>query len=276
MLVFSRWLRFLLPVLFFLGSSDQLHGQAKINIDQLSFYTNYNALRIPNGFNDNLDEGYAWNFGAEVQTAKHWSVNLYHFRDYDGYQQLTVPVWGAPLSYYNKRIPWASRYTETYGMLRLYTESNYYSKSSELRTKDLYGFYFAFGYAVQTFDARYWTSEQFVEEYINDLGEPDFRIESYIDKIDIFVLDRGSQFGIGFKNFHTTYAYTDIMLLSSAYTRDYRRINSNISPDYRRIANDDPIDIDQVQGDALTYVWARNGRGILLNICIGINLDFRK
>lgn len=274
MLVCARWIRFLLPVLLIFSGFSQLRAQAKFDINQFSFYTNYNAIRIPNGFNDNLDEGYAWNLGSEIQFADYWSLNLYHFRDYDGYQQLTVPVWGAPLSYYDARIPWASRYTENYAMIRLYTESNYYSKSSELRNKDLYGFYFSFGYGVQTFNARYWSSEDFVEEYINADGDNDFRINSYIDKVDIFILDRGTQFGAGFKNFHTQYVYTDIMLLSSAYSRDFRIINSSVSPDYRRVTNDDPLDIDQLQGDALTHVWARNGRGLMLNICIGINLDF--
>ena len=274
MLICARWIRFLLPVLLFFSGFSQLRAQAKLDINQFSFYTNYNAIRIPNGFNDNLDEGYAWNLGSEIQFADYWSLNLYHFRDYDGYQQLTVPIWGAPLSYYDARVPWASRYTENYGMIRLYTESNYYSKSSELRNKDLYGFYFSFGYGVQTFNARYWSSEDFVEEYINADGDNDFRINSYIDKVDIFILDRGTQFGAGFKNFHTQYVYTDIMLLSSAYSRDFRIINSKVSPDYRRITNDDPLDIDQLQGDALTHVWAKNGRGLMLNICVGINLDF--
>lgn len=274
MLVCARWIRFLLPVLLIFSGFNQLRAQAKLDINQFSFYTNYNAIRIPNGFNDNLDEGYAWNLGSEIQFADYWSINLYHFRDYDGYQQLTVPIWGAPLSYYDARVPWASKYTENYAMIRLYTESNYYSKSSELRNKDLYGFYFSFGYGVQTFNARYWSSEDFVEEYINADGDNDFRINSYIDKVDIFILDRGTQFGAGFKNFHTQYVYTDIMLLSSAYSRDFRIINSKVSPDYRRVANDDPLDIDQLQGDALTHVWAKNGRGLMLNICIGINLDF--
>ena len=272
-----RWLNIkqLLVVLFCIFSFQGL-SQAKLPIDAFSFYTNYNGVRIPNGFNDNLDDGYAWNFGSEIQTANQWSVNLYHTRDYDGYQQLGVPIWGAPLSYYDSRVSWASRYTETFVMGRLYTESNYYSKSSELRNKDLYGWYFSVGYGVQTFDARYWSSEDFVETYIDDNGDSQFRINSYIDRTNIFILDRGTQFGFGFKNFHTTYMYSDIMLLSSAYTRDNRIINSDIIPDSRRIANDDPLDIDQVQGDALTRVWARNGRGLLLHVCVGINLDFKR
>lgn len=261
-------------LIIFAFSAFEAHSQ--IRIDNFSFYTNYNSVRVPNGFNDNLDEGYAWNFGTEIQTANQWSVNLYHTRDYDGYQQLRVPVWGAPLSYYDSRVSWASRYTETFGMIRLYTESNYYSKSSELRNKDLYGWYFSVGYGVQTFDARYWSSEDFVEAYIDDNGDSQFRINSYIDRTNIFILDRGTQFGVGFKNFHTTFIYTDITLLSSAYTRDYRSINSYVIPDSRRIANDDPLDLDQEQGEALTHVWARNGRGILVNICVGINLDFKK
>ena len=258
----------------FVMCSIQGFSQAKLPIDAFSFYTNYNGVRIPNGFNDNLDDGYAWNFGSEIQTANQWSVNLYHTRDYDGYQQLGVPIWGAPLSYYDSRVSWASRYTETFVMGRLYTKSNYYSKSSELRNKDLYGWYFSVGYGVQTFDARYWSSEDFVETYIDDNGDSQFRINSYIDRTNIFILDRGTQFGFGFKNFHTTYMYSDIMLLSSAYTRDNRIINSDIIPDSRRISNDDPLDIDQIQGDALTRVWARNGRGLLLHVCVGINLDF--
>lgn len=261
-------------LIIFVFSAFEANSQ--IRIDNFSFYTNYNDVRIPNGFNNNLDEGYAWNFGTEIQTAGQWSVNLYHTRDYDGYQQLRVPVWGAPLSYYDSRVSWASRYTETFGMIRLYTESNYYSKSSELRNKDLYGWYFSMGYGVQTFDARYWSSEDFVEAYIDDNGDSQFRINSYIDRTNIFILDRGTQFGVGFKNFHTTFIYTDIMLSSSAYTRDYRMINSYVIPDSRRLGNDDPLDLDQARGEALTHVWARNGRGILVNICVGINLDFKR
>jgi hypothetical protein len=254
--------------------STPLHAQ--ISIDRLSFSTNYNGVRIPNGFNQNQGEGVAWNAGFELEISNYWSVHLYHYQDYDGYQQLRVPVWGAPLSYYDSRVPWASRYTESFGMVRLYTESNYHSKSYDLRNKDLYGFYFSMGWSAQSYKSRYWSAEQFLSQYVNDNGEIDYRTEHYIDRSEVFIIDRGIQFGGGFKNFHSKMVYSDIMLLSSAYTRDYRYIESNVIPDSRRLANGDPLNLDQANAEELTMVWARNGRGLLLNVSIGINLDIRR
>ena len=271
----GHWVRFkqLLVVLLLTLSVPAF---SQIAVDRFSFFTNYNGIKIPNGFNDSYHEGLAWNFGSELQLEKHWSFTLFHQRDYDGYQQLGVPVWGAPLAYYDVRVPWATRYMETFAMVRLYTESNYYSKSYDLRHKDLYGFYFSMGLGIQGFEGRYWSSENFVSEYINDLGEPDFRVESYIDRYEVTVSDWATQFGVGFKNFHTKWVYSDVMLLSSAYSRDNRRISSSIIPDSRRQANDDPLEIDQAEREALTYVWAKNGRGILVLVSIGINLDIYK
>lgn len=263
-------------VLVFLWLLWSTPTHAQISIDRFSFNTNYNGIRIPNGFNENQDEGLAWNAGIELELSDYWSVHLYHYHDYDGYQQLRVPVWGAPLPYYDARVPWASRYTESFGMVRLYTESNYYSKSYDLRNKDLYGFYFSMGWSMQTYKGRYWTAEQFLVEFINDDGETDYKIDNYIDRSEVFVVDRSVQFGAGFKNFHSKMVYSDIMLLSSAYTRDYRTIESYVFPDSRRVINDDPLDLDQANSEALTMVWARNGRGLLLNVSIGINLDIRR
>ena len=66
------------------------------------------------------------------------------------------------------------------------------------------------------------------------------------------------------------------MLSSSAYRRDNRRVKSAIYPDSRRNDNNDPLVMDQEENERYTEVWAKNGRGILLNICIGINLDVKK
>lgn len=272
--MFSKKLKLLLIVIGFFILN--ISANAQITIDRFSFFTNYNGIRIPNGFNDNLEEGFAYNGGMELQMSRNLSFTLYRFNDYDGYSQLRPPIWGSPLSYYDVRVPWATRYNETYGMFRLYTESNYYSKSYDLRNKDLYGIYFALGYSYQTFTGRYWAGEQFVYEYIDDNGDTEFRIDTYIDISEVTIIDWSTQFGAGFKNFHSKYLYSDIMLSSSAYRRDNRRVKSAIYPDSRRNDNNDPLVMDQEENERYTEVWAKNGRGILLNICIGINLDVKK
>lgn len=264
-----RKLIYLLIVFLFTSCTQ---ANAQINPDKISIFTNYNGIRIPNGFNETYEEGIAWNIGLELQTTDNTSVVLYVYDDFDGYEQLRVPVFGAPLAFYDSRVPFSTRYTEYFVMGRLYTESNYTSLHPSLRTKDLYGLYFSYGFSMQSFTGNYWSlGEQFWDE------RPDGTefLNNYVDRSIAKITDKSMQFGFGMKNFHTKYVYSDVMFLSSAYRRDYRKVNTTYVGDPRREANNDPWEVDDEVNLERVNVWARNGRGILLLINIGINLDPR-
>ena len=241
-------------------------------VERFSFYSDYSRLSVPNSFSENYEQT-ELNLGGEIQIAEYVSLTLDHYSDYNGYQSL-MPIWGAPLNQYDRNnIKWGTKYTQTYGMLRLYTLENYHSQALQLRDKEIYGFYFSFGYAVQRYTARNWTTEQFVY-YDEDLEEN--RIGSYIDKNQFWVSDRGVQFGFGFKMFHSKYLYTDASMISSAYSRNNRKVWSSIYPDIRRYDNGDPFEPVRTQEEMeeFTFVWAKNGRGILFRFLVGVNLDF--
>lgn len=181
---------------------------------------------------------------------------------------------------------WGSKYdhiyTTTYVGGRLYFEENYHSTAISLRNKKNYGWYLSYGYRFDHYKRNEYLITTGSEPVYDQNGNPILNSDgsvlmtTFVERFDTFgyeIYMRGVNFGVGWKQFHSKWMYSDMGFYTSAFRRD----NITVSPYYHQHKDlriiPEPFwnaAMDAVQGAA------KNGRGFEARIIIGFNLDFRR
>lgn len=262
-------MKLVLPLLLICSN---IFAQLRVPVDRFNFYIDYNNLDLAEWYG----ESDLYTLGSEIGLTELFSLDLGGAFEGDGRADFAFdPGLGA-----GGLQGW--KYSNTshrgWAMLRLYPVEQWHSESLRIRHKENYGVYFAIGYGASFYNRRNLVIESLTRVIIDDAtGEQLFVDSSLFHYNGYSILQWGQQFGVGWKQYHNRYIYTDIGLMTDAYRRRNRRVTGWRIDDPRRQQDGYYLD-DQLWNKILESVetWGRNGKGLIVTARIGVNLDIRK
>ena len=273
MLIRALCLRFLIPILLFF-SGFNTYAQASYEINRFNFsfdYQNFDTDWLSLGDRNMLA------VGSELHLNEIFSVEAYYRQDRNGWVPYSHPYFGDDVYGLNPLYKWGTIGEDAYLGIRLYPYEQWHSSALELRKKYNTGFYVSFGTGVYQYEWKGYRIETFSSAIVDSSnGVINYQTDSaFIHRNGFRINQWGPQFGMGWKQFHTRYIYTDISIYTNAYMRDNRSVTGWYLNDER--ASNPPYRQEEweVALDHVEY-WAKNGHGWLFKASIGINLDIRK
>ena len=213
----------------------------------------------------------------EYSINEMFTLELQYNRDQDGF----APYRGV-IGYGVKDLN-GHRYShllqDAYLGIRLYPAENYHSQALSLRDKNNYGFYISMGYALQHFQRHNYNIETYTSSIVDSITSmPIYRTDSaFIHYNGFNITQWGMNFGVGWKQYHSKYVYTDISVYSNVFRPQNRRVEGYLQLDPDR-EQQLPFISQSFWDDyiGLIDVFAKNGKGFVLHASIGVNLDIRK
>ena len=248
-------------------------GQQSLPINKFSIYLDYNNLDINKW--DYKDEPF-YTAGIEIGFTETFSMDIGGSFEGNGYMAFPYnPGIGAGGL---KNWKYSNTNQTGWAMLRCYPADQWHSESLRIRHKENYGFYFALGYSASLYKRR----NLVIESHTRVIDDPINGGQMYVDS-SLFhyngynITQWGQNFGVGWKQYHNRFIFTDIGIYSDVYRRDNRIVKGWQIADPRR-TDPEPY-IPQEDWDAWVEsidIWARNGKGLIFRAKVGINLDFYK
>lgn len=241
-------------------------------IDRFNFGWDYENTQIQ-GLLDNTDRR-QYSFTSEFNLNEVFSIDLWYHKDIDGWVPYKHPYFGASVSGLSPYHKWGDMNQTLYGGLRIYPIDQWHSESLKIRHKKNTGFYFALGKQITQYEHKGFRLDVFSSYVTDSITNITYPIldSTFIHYAGFKVIQWGTQFGFGWKQFHSRYVYTDIGIFSNAYFRDNRIVTGWFvnDPD-----DSDPPYIQEEFDLGLDHIrtWARNGPGFVFRATIAINLD---
>ena len=264
-------MRWWVKLIVFITFPVCIHGQIAIN--KLNFSVDYNNLSVPNFINSS--DRVQYGLGMEVGINDVFSWEAYGLFDFDGYMPYRNVALGAGIGDFSKHAKWSSRNVLGYVGMRAYPIEQWSSSDLRIRYKDNKGFYVSGGYGVTMYSRRNFHLETWQSAIVDSSGVVNYSTDSVFMHTNSFnVLQRGMQFGFGYKLFQSPSMYTDVAVYTEAYMRDSRRVWGS----YQRDPDGGIYFDDDLWQQALNSVeyWAKNGRGFIVKLSIGVNLDIKR
>ena len=244
---------------------------AQVKLERCGLALDYNT-----GVQTFLDKekGYQLTTSAEYVCSDLFSVEAIYCRDRDNFLAFSFDS-GLPVADINRRYRYSSKIDEFFLMGRLYPIENYHSQSLALRHKKAQGFYLSLGYGVLRYQRTNINLEVFDRVEVDTTGFPRQVLDSaFVHYHGYTLLMHGTQFGFGFKQHHNKYFYSDVKLHSSAYRHDSKNLSTwYVEDDDRNQAS--PYYLNRIDYERFITTLSRNGRGFVLTISVGINIDPR-
>jgi hypothetical protein len=217
---------------------------------------------------------------VEYTLNRMFSVEFYTNTDVNGYYQYSYAYGYGAAGILNTRFD--HFYTTNYVGGRLYFEENYHSTAISLRNKKNYGWYLSYGYRFDHYRRNEYLMTTASEPVLDQNG--DYILNSdgsiltsiVVDRFDTFGYDiymGGVNFGVGWKQFHSKWMYSDMGFYSSAFFRDNIKVKGYYHQHMERRIIPEPFwnsALEAIEGAA------KNGKGFEARIIIGFNLDIRR
>jgi len=259
----------------FVGILTPSNGQIKLR--DFSFGIDYNNTSLGVW---NYQERRRLGVMGEMNLTDMFSTEVYYYFDGDGYAPYTYTL-GAGLNRDWGGGRFDRIYQEGYAGMRMYPLDNFHSQALALRNKEPYGVYVSYGYRVSLYNRNEFGLRTSSQPVLDDNGDyvtnDDGSVlnQNVVDNFDTWgytLAQWGVNFGVGWKQYHNKFIYTDLGVYSSAFMK--RQVTSS----WYAVHIGDRIWSEEVYDDFIRTVetYSKNGRGFELRMILGINLDFRK
>ena len=250
-----------------------LSTSGQVKLERLNASLDYNT-----GIQTLLDneKGYGLTGSLEYALSDNFSAELLYYRDRDNYLGFAFDA-GLPAADYNRSYKYSYWTDEAAVMARFYPAEQYHSRSQALRHKVTSGFYFSYGFAVLQYNRVNVNIETFRSAVVDSTGQPVYAYDSIFHHYHGYKIRmHGSQFGFGIKQHHSKWGYTDVKLMSSAYFDRTKKLSIWYREDPQR-GNPNPYypEVDRANYERFIETLSRNGRGLVLTVSVGINIDPR-